>query len=318
VDAINRVDYEAHRGSTRSVRTRLIKPAFFTNEAIVSLLPETQLLFIGLWTIADREGRLEDRPLRIKMQIFPAANYDVDAMLSELEAADFVTRYEVNGNRYLAIPNFAKHQMPHPREAASVIPEPCKGIAEPRNSTASRVEALSSPSFPSGSSIPSGSSEEVQGNTPKPTIVEPGSTRVALVFEHWKSQLGHPDAKLTPKRRAKILARIKEGYTVEQLCAAVDGCAASAFHQGQTEKSDGRVYDDLELICRSGEKVEQFIGFTATQGRANGEILRRTAPRRESETERRLRETVERINSTPEGADGDRSTGAAVSRLASG
>ena len=47
-------------------RTRNIKPAFFDNDILGGLDPLTRLLFIGLWCIADREGRLEDRPLRIK------------------------------------------------------------------------------------------------------------------------------------------------------------------------------------------------------------------------------------------------------------
>ena len=53
-------------------RARNIKPAFFKNETLVELPVETRLLFIGLWTLADREGRLEDRPKRIKMEIYPA------------------------------------------------------------------------------------------------------------------------------------------------------------------------------------------------------------------------------------------------------
>jgi len=30
-----------------------------------------RLLYPGLWMLADREGRLEDRPLRIKAEILP-------------------------------------------------------------------------------------------------------------------------------------------------------------------------------------------------------------------------------------------------------
>jgi hypothetical protein len=68
-------------------RARNIKPSFFTNEELVELPFSTRLLFIGLWTLADREGRLEDRPKRIKMAIFPADNIDVDAALGELESS---------------------------------------------------------------------------------------------------------------------------------------------------------------------------------------------------------------------------------------
>ena len=120
----------------------------------------------------------------------------------------------------------------------------------------------------------------------KPTT----SSDVDVVFDYWRSTLKHPDAKLTPKRRAKILGRFKEGYTVDDLRRAVDGCAQSAFHQGVNDNA--KVYDDLELICRSGEKVEQFKTYSE-QGDTNGTIIRRHASRVESKSERNWRETNE-------------------------
>ena len=52
-------------------RARNIKPGLFSNEVIAELPAFDRLLFIGLWCLADREGRLEDRPKRIKMELFP-------------------------------------------------------------------------------------------------------------------------------------------------------------------------------------------------------------------------------------------------------
>ena len=43
-------------------RARNIKPGFFRNADLVEMPIEARLLFIGLWTLADRSGRLEDRP----------------------------------------------------------------------------------------------------------------------------------------------------------------------------------------------------------------------------------------------------------------
>jgi len=105
-------------------RARNIKPAFFKNETLVELPVETRLLFIGLWTLADREGRLEDRPKRIKMEIYPADDFNVDSMLNQLCSGGFILRYEVDGARYIEIINFVKHQDPHYREKASEIPPP--------------------------------------------------------------------------------------------------------------------------------------------------------------------------------------------------
>ena len=105
-------------------RVRLLDPGFFTNEHLVELPFEYRLLFAGLWTLADREGRLEDRPKRIRMAIFPCDNVDCDAGLQALHDAGMVKRYSVEGIAYVAILAFSKHQKPHPRETSSVIPAP--------------------------------------------------------------------------------------------------------------------------------------------------------------------------------------------------
>ena len=104
-------------------RARNIKPAFFLNDDLVELSFEYRLLFIGLWTLADREGRLEDRPKRIKMGVFPADNVDVDAGLAELQKYGFIQRYEINGEKLVQILNFTKHQNPHHTEKGSELPD---------------------------------------------------------------------------------------------------------------------------------------------------------------------------------------------------
>ncbi len=94
-------------------RARNIKPGLFENEELAELGPFDRLLFIGLWTLADREGRLEDRPKRIKMKLFPGDDYDVDEGLAALADKGFVTRYEVQGYAVVEVANFLKHQKPH-------------------------------------------------------------------------------------------------------------------------------------------------------------------------------------------------------------
>lgn len=106
-------------------RIRTIKPEFFLHEGLAELSPLHRLLFIGLWTLADREGRMEDKPRRIKACVFPWEDCDVDALLADLDAADLVHRYADDaGDRFLSIPSFGRHQRPHPKEAASACPTP--------------------------------------------------------------------------------------------------------------------------------------------------------------------------------------------------
>lgn len=109
--------------------------------------------------------------------------------------------------------------------------------------------------------------EPVTNNPPNPPSGgevdgDPKSDPVREVFDHWVATMGKKTgAKLSADRRRKIQARLREGYTVDQLKQAVDGCAASAYHMARdpTKNPDGTVYNDLELICRSGSKVENFI-----------------------------------------------------------
>lgn len=104
-------------------RARNIKPGFFKNADLVETSFETRLLFVGLWTLADREGRLQDRPKQIKMELFPADNVDVDACLNDLTQFDFIRRYVADGKKVIQIVSFSKHQIPHGKEADSQLPD---------------------------------------------------------------------------------------------------------------------------------------------------------------------------------------------------
>lgn len=106
-------------------RARNIKPGLFKNEVLVELPVFCRLLFIGLWTLADREGRLEDRPKRIKLELFPYDSDDTDAAIKALADSGFIERYEVAGNKVIQIVNFIKHQAPHGTEKDSKLPDSC-------------------------------------------------------------------------------------------------------------------------------------------------------------------------------------------------
>lgn len=105
-------------------RARNIKPGFFKNEILAEMPPETRLLFMGLWCLADREGRFEDRPKKIKMELFPCDDFSIEDGLALLAEGGFLIRYEVEGRRYAQVVNFTKHQMPHHKEVPSEIPAP--------------------------------------------------------------------------------------------------------------------------------------------------------------------------------------------------
>ena len=119
-----------------------MKPGFFKNEELADCGPVAQLLFAGLWTLADRRGRLEDRPRRIKAELFPFYDADVDVMLTQLSQNGFITRYEHGGEKYIQINNFERHQNPHVKESESTIPAPGLNGAGTGNTGTSHADSL--------------------------------------------------------------------------------------------------------------------------------------------------------------------------------
>lgn len=108
------------------MRARNLKPGFFKNEELAECEPLARILFSGLWCMADREGRLEFRPKRIKAEILPYDNCNVDKLLKQLSDKKFISIYSVNNEYYIEILNFRKHQNCHIKEAESTIPAPCE------------------------------------------------------------------------------------------------------------------------------------------------------------------------------------------------
>lgn len=106
-------------------RARQIKYGFFLNEQLAELPPLCRLLFQGLWLLADREGKLENRPKKIHAQILPYdKDADICAFLCALEDAQFLRRYAIGDAQFIKILNFKEHQNPHQNETESIIPEP--------------------------------------------------------------------------------------------------------------------------------------------------------------------------------------------------
>lgn len=86
---------------------------------------------------------------------------------------------------------------------------------------------------------------------------------VEHVFNYWKEVMNKPRARMNAKRKKAIQDRIKEGYEWDDFKAAIDGCKNSSFHMGQNGRS--KAYNDIELICRDGVKLEQFSEYISDQ-----------------------------------------------------
>lgn len=106
------------------MRCRNIKYQFFVHDVLPKCEPLARLLYIGLWCMADRMGRMEERTQKIRWQLLPSDECDIDSLLQQLEIHGFIIRYTVNEMKCIQVVNFLKHQHPHFKEPPSKIPPP--------------------------------------------------------------------------------------------------------------------------------------------------------------------------------------------------
>jgi hypothetical protein len=207
------------------VRARNLKPSFFVNSKLAECEPLTRILFAGLWCMADRAGRLDDDPKKIKVCILPYDQTDVSTMLARLQHHAFILRYEAKGNRYIQIVNFSKHQHPHIKESESTIPAPCKH----RTSTVQKRPLIDS-LLPLTESMPSGMASDILGHFNKSC---------------------HKNLTLTKARRDLIEKRRAAGRTPEEMKAAIDIFA-------KDEWPDRHKYMDLVYVIGERNGVDNL------------------------------------------------------------
>lgn len=106
------------------MRCRNIKYAFFVHDVLPKCEPLARLLFIGLWCMADRAGRLEERIHKIRLQLMPCDECDIESLLGQLEQHGFIIRYVADGLKCIQVVNFLKHQHPHFKEPPSRFAPP--------------------------------------------------------------------------------------------------------------------------------------------------------------------------------------------------
>lgn len=110
-------------------RIRTIKPDIWADERVGALSAGARLLFVGLITLADDEGRLRALQAAIVGHVFPYephATTMIDGWLEELTAGGLVTRYQVDGRPYMMLPGFRRHQVIN-RPSPSELPPPPDG-----------------------------------------------------------------------------------------------------------------------------------------------------------------------------------------------
>ncbi|MCK5127672.1 MAG: hypothetical protein KAR42_15550 [candidate division Zixibacteria bacterium] len=220
-----------------------MKPDFWKDEELSSITPEAALLAIGLLNHSDDEGYFKANPKLIEAEIFPLRELSVSIheLIKELSAIDYIRLFKAeDGKQYGLVTNFTAHQK----------------INRPTPSKINELELVADNSLSNHGELTTGKErkgKEEEGKGKEQQVAE----CVRRVFDYWLSVMKKgSNTKLTDSRKKCIKARLKEGYEFDFIKQAIDGCASSPHHMGKN--SDGTVYDDLTLICRTGDKLEYF------------------------------------------------------------
>ena len=176
-------------------RARNLKPDFFRNDILAQCTPHARLLFAGLWCLADREGRLEDRPVRIMGELFPYEHLNIEGLLKELCEHGFVLRYEADKRKYIQVVNFNKHQNPHVKEHPSTIPAPCGYGASPASSL-----------------LPLSDSPSPQRGAPEAVLPDWLNKDAWTEWKKYRSQIRKAMTSLTVTRQLKLLEEHKADH----------------------------------------------------------------------------------------------------------
>ena len=108
-------------------RKRMISPEIWESDSFSSLSDFAKLVFIGLISNADDEGKGSAKPANVRSKLFPNDEdrrvTDIKKALSEIGCKMSITFYEVSGNSYYILTKWSKWQKID-RPTPSKLPNP--------------------------------------------------------------------------------------------------------------------------------------------------------------------------------------------------
>lgn len=106
---------------------RMISKAISISEKVNSLSVFGRLLYTWMIPHADDFGRLPGSPVKVRALVVPMADEtikDVEQALKDMHKHGLIIWYEVDGERFIQITNFEKHQQGLHKRTKSKFPEP--------------------------------------------------------------------------------------------------------------------------------------------------------------------------------------------------
>lgn len=95
-------------------RIRTIKPKFYDDVKIGRLSRDARYLYIALWVFADDVGVANGDTIWLKSKVFPYDQIQVqqfEKWMNELVTNGFICLLSYNGERFIYLPNFTRHQV---------------------------------------------------------------------------------------------------------------------------------------------------------------------------------------------------------------
>lgn len=260
---------------TRGVYRRLYS-GFIKGQRINKLSLQAEAWFWRVYAVADDFGNHDADPELVRAATKGrrrVSTKQVSQWLAEMETVGLISFYHNRGEIYLHILRFDETQ-PAGKNGKRV-----KRFPLPGESDGIQVN-------PDSSSASHSDPHSHSDNHNQTSFVE----QARRVFGFWRSHMKHSKAALDDKRQKAIIARLKDGYTVEDLELAVKGCKLTPHNMGKNDR--GQVYDDIELICRDAAHVDRFIANALKEGAT------KPPPKIETVKARLLREACEDCHGT--------------------
>lgn len=245
-------------------RIRSVHPGLFTDEDFVTLTPDAKIFFIGLWTEADDGGVFEWKPLTLKMKLMAASTDIAEPLLEELEAAERIKRYRVDGRTYGVVRNFVKYQRPQKPRSIHPLPDEYRVFAGHPKPLRQNAVAPPQPELPIDYGSATRNPIQMEG---KGKDVGEGGTRRGVESQNTHTERSPREAEAAPLRAAGVCdedqfrevwelwlnreARSKAEHAYAAACRKADPAVILAAAGSYVAKIAGKYSDpdDQDRFC---------------------------------------------------------------------
>lgn len=217
-------------------RRRMIDPNIWQSEDFAYLSILARLIFIGLFSNADDEGKGRAKPVYVKSVIFPYDEdvrvADIEKALSEISSKMSVTLYSHNGNAYYKMNNWKIWQRVD-KPQKSKIPEPDDIPESVENYSGMIPESVE----------PKGKEGEEKGKEGEEKSAYEEGNRKGIDYQlvadmYNETCVSFPRCtKLSESRKKAIKARLNSGYTYDDFKNLFKKAESSRFLRGGNDRN---------------------------------------------------------------------------------